>query len=191
MSTIAIFHPDLGIRAGVLDAAHRLSAAGHTTRIVDYYGDGRSFDDHTRADEYVTSIGFPTLMQAALDAVADLPDGFSVLGFSNGAGMAEYIATRRRVSKAVLGSGTLPVKMMGADTWPAGTAVQIHYSLGDPFRNEQWLDSVAASIRESGATLELYADYPGNGHLFTDPTLPDFDASNTELFWSRALTFLA
>ena len=34
-------------------------------------------------------------------------------------------------------------------------------------------------------------DYPGDGHLFTDPTLPDeFDADATELLWSRVLPFV-
>ena len=103
MATIAIFHSALGVREGVRDAARRLSAAGHEPHVVDYYGDNRSFDDQASAADYVDEVGFPALMQAAIDGVADLPDGFAVLGFSNGSGMAEYVTTRRSVSKAVLG----------------------------------------------------------------------------------------
>lgn len=191
MATVAIFHPDLGVREGVRDAARRLTEAGHVAHIVDYYGNGQAFDDHASAGAYVNSVGFPALMQAALDAVADLPDGFAVIGFSNGGGMAEYVATRRQVRQAVLGSGTLPIAMVGAETWPRTTAVQIHYAIDDPFRNEAWLESVVASVQESGALLERYTDYPGSGHLFTDPTLPDYDATNTEQFWQRVLGFLA
>jgi hypothetical protein len=52
------------------------------------------------------------------------------------------------------------------------------------------LESVVVSVQESGAYLERFVDYPGNGHLFTDPTLADFDSANTELFWQRVLAFL-
>lgn len=191
MATVAIFHPDLGIRAGVEDAARRLTDAGHVAHVVDYYGDGRTFDDHASAGAYVDSVGFPALMQAAVEAVADLDDGFSVLGFSSGSGMAEYVATCRDVAKAVLGSGTLPMEMLGATAWPSRTAAQIHYTVDDPFRNESWLESVVASIGESGAALEVYTSYPGDGHLFTDPTLSDYDRPNAELFWQRVVAFLA
>ena len=190
MATIAIFHSALGVREGVHDAARRLSEAGHDPYIVDYYGDYRSFDDQSSAAEYVDRVGFPALMQAAVDGVADLPDGLAVLGFSNGSGMAEYVVTRRAVSKAVLGSGTLPLAMMGADAWPTQTAAQIHYAAHDPFRNDEWLESVIDSVRSSGAPLEVYTEYPGDGHLFTDSTLRDYDEANTELFWERVRAFL-
>ena len=190
MAAIAILHSALGVREGVHDAARRLSEAGHDPHIVDYYGSNRSFDDQATAAEYVEEVGFPALMQAAVDGGADLPDGFAVLGFSNGSGMAEYIATRRSVSKAVLGSGTLPLAMLGADTWPAQTAVQIHYAADDPFRSDEWLESMIGSVRSSGAPLEVYTEYPGAGHLFTDSTLPEYDETNTELFWERVLAFL-
>ena len=129
-------------------------------------------------------------MQAAVDGVADLTDGFAVLGFSNGSGMAEYVATRRSVTKAVLGSGTLPMAMMGADAWPSRTAVQIHYAAHDPFRKDEWLQSVIDSVRSSGAPLDVYTEYPGDGHLFTDSTLSDYDKANADLFWERVLAFL-
>ncbi len=190
MATIAIFHSALGVREGVRDAARRLSDAGHDPYIVDYYGDSRRFDDYPSAADYVNKVGFPALMQAAVDGVADLPDGFAVLGFSNGSGMAEYVATRRAVTKAVLGSGTLPLAMMGAGAWPAQTAAQIHYAADDPFRNDEWLGSVIDSVRSSGAPLEVYTAYPGAGHLFTDSTLPDYDEASTELFWKRVQAFL-
>lgn len=191
MATVAIFHSDLGVRAGVRDAARRLTEAGHDAHVIDYYGDGRSFNDHESAGAYVESVGFPRLMQNALDAVADLPDGFATLGFSNGAGMAEFIALQRLVSRVVLGSGALPLAMIGSDAWPDGTAVQFHQADEDPFRNNEWLQSFVASVRASHAPIELFADYPGDGHLFTDATLDDFDATNTELFWQRVLAFLS
>jgi dienelactone hydrolase len=190
MAQIALFHSVLGVRPGVLDAAERLRAVGHDVRVVDQY-DGRVFDDYEEAAAHVESVGFPALMQRAVDAVADLPDGFVVVGFSNGAGMAEYVATQRRVSGVVMLSGTLPLAMIGADAWPAGVPAQIHYSTDDPNRSQEWLDDVVASIRAAGVPLDLHDDYENAGHLFTDASLPrEYDAESAELLWKRVLGFV-
>ena len=101
MTTIALFHSVLGVRRGVEDAADRLRAFGYDVHVVDQYG-GRSFDSPEEAAAHVEALGFPALMQAALGATADLPDGFVAAGFSNGAGMAEHVALHRSVSAAVL-----------------------------------------------------------------------------------------
>src|SRR3712207_9501707 len=47
--------------------------------------------------------------QAALDAVRELPDGFVAAGFSNGAGMAEYVAAQGRCAGVLMFSGALPL----------------------------------------------------------------------------------
>jgi len=43
----------------------------------------------------VTDVGFPAVMAKALEATADLPDRLVTMGFSNGAGFAEYVAASR------------------------------------------------------------------------------------------------
>ncbi len=59
-----------------------------------------------------------------------------------------------------------------------------------PYRDKAELDSFEAGVRASGARYEQF-DYPGNGHLFTDRTLPDeFDEQSAELLFSRMLAFL-
>ena len=190
MTTIALFHSVLGVRPGVLAAADRLRAAGHQVRVVDQY-DGEVFDDYAPAGAHVERVGFPALMAAALDGVADLPDGFVAAGFSNGAGMAEYVALQGRCSGALMISGALPLAMLGASAWPSGVPVQLHAAEADPMRHQEWNDAFVADVRESGATVEVF-DYPVRGHLFTDPSLPgEFDAVATELLWERALAFCA
>ena len=190
MPTIALFHSVLGVRSGVLDAADRLRAAGHQVRVIDQY-DGRVFDDYAEAGAHVDQLGFPALMAAALDGVADLPDGFVAAGFSNGAGMAEYVAAQGRCAGALMFSGALPLAMLGAAAWPSGVPVQLHAAETDPMRHQAWTDAFVADVQESGAAVEVF-DYPVGGHLFTDPSLPDeFDASATELLWERALSFCA
>jgi dienelactone hydrolase len=188
MTQIALFHSALGVRAGILDAADRLRADGHDVLVVDQLG-GRVFDDYTEAGQYTEQIGFPELMRRALEAVEGLPDGFVAAGFSNGAGMAEYVATQRRCGGALLFSGALPLAMLGAPGWPEGTPVQLHYTTGDPFRPQEWIDALAAAVRGGGAPIELF-DYPGSGHLFTDPSRPaEYDPGAAALAWERALTF--
>ncbi|MCZ2859462.1 dienelactone hydrolase family protein [Blastococcus sp. VKM Ac-2987] len=190
MTSIALFHSVLGVRPGITDAAARLRAAGHEVLVVDQY-DGRTFDDYGVAGAYVADVGFPALMSRAVEAVGDLPDGFVAAGFSNGAGMAEFVATQRRCAGLLLFSGALPVHLLGADRWPPGLPAQLHHTEGDPFRKQQWLDSVIADARAAGAEIEVH-DYPGAGHLFTDPSLPaEYDAAATELLWTRALGFCA
>ncbi|HVF14423.1 MAG TPA: dienelactone hydrolase family protein, partial [Acidimicrobiales bacterium] len=153
MADIALFHSVLGIRPGIRDAAERLRSAGHSVTIVDQF-DGRVFPDYEEAARHTESIGFPVLMQRALDGVDELPDGFVAIGFSNGGGMAEYVATQRRVGGAVLLSGALPLSMIGVDDWSAGVPVQIHYALDDPNRLQAWIDALVERIEAAGAPLE-------------------------------------
>jgi dienelactone hydrolase len=189
MTSIALFHSVLGVRPGILDAAERFRADGHDVLVVDQY-DGRVFDDYAEAGRYTEQIGFPELMDRALAAVEQLPDGFVAAGFSNGAGMAEHVATRRRCAGALLFSGALPLGILGAPGWPAETPVQLHYATGDPFRSEDWVDALVADVRDAGAPVEIF-DYPASGHLFTDRSLPaEFDADSAELLFSRARAFL-
>jgi dienelactone hydrolase len=163
----------------VHDAAERLRAAGHEVLVVDQY-DGRVFDDYEEAGAFVEEVGFPELMRRAVAAVEVLPDGFVPAGFSNGGGMAEYVATKRAVGGMLMLSGALPPEVLGVEAWPRGVPAQIHYALDDPSRNQEWIDTVAEQVRAT-AVVEVF-DYEGRGHLFTDSSLPDeYDAAAAEL----------
>ena len=188
MTQIALFHSVLGLRPGIHDAAARLREAGHDVLVVDQY-EGRVFDAYEEAGAFAEGLGYPELMRRALEAVAGLDDGFVAAGFSNGGGMAEFVATQRRVGGVVMVSGTLPLAMLGVEAWPAGVPAQVHATTGDPLRNQEWHDAVTAAVRAAGAPLEVF-DYAGAGHLFTDASLPDeFDAEATEAFFGHLLAF--
>ena len=190
MTRIALFHSVLGVRPGVLDAAERLRAAGHEVTVVDQY-DGLVFDDYAEAGAHVDRVGFPALMAAAVAGVAGLDDGFVAAGFSNGAGMAEHVATQRRCGGALLFSGALPLAVLGAAAWPGAVPVQLHRAEGDPKRDAEWDADFVADVRRSGAPVEVFS-YPVTGHLFTDASLPaEFDGPATDLLWERALEFCA
>ena len=103
--------------------------------------------------------------------------------------MAEYVATERSVGGVVMLSGALPLPMIGVESWPRGVPAQIHYAVGDPTRNQEWIDAVAESVRAAGRSLEVF-DYDGSGHLFTDPSLPgEYDPVAAALLWDRVLAF--
>lgn len=185
MAQIALFHSVLGVGPGIVAAVERLEAADHQVLVVDQY-EGRVFDDYEPAGDFAESIGFPSLMQGALSAVETLEDGFVVAGFSNGAGMAQYVATQRQVAGAVLMSGALPLSVLGAESWPEGVPTQIHYATQDPFRDQDWLD---AAINDIGryAPVEFF-EYPASGHLFADPSRPDeYAPEAAALLWERVL----
>ena len=187
MALVALFHSALGVTPGIDDAAARLRTGGHEVHVVDYYG-GRVFDDYDPAVAHVDEVGFPALMAAALDGVSDLPDGFVPAGFSNGAGLAQYVAGQRRVSGAVMLSGAIDPAYLET-TWPPGVPAQIHTTVDDPWRDEG-IEAAAAAVEAAGATVEVF-DYPGSGHLFADPSRADeYQPEEAELMWSRVLAFL-
>ncbi len=48
---------------------------------------------------------------------------------------------------------------------------------------------MAASVRAAGTTVEVF-EYPGGGHLFTDPSLPEeHQPREAALLWERVLAF--
>lgn len=189
MTTVAVFHSVLGVRPGIDDAAELLRSRGHDVHVVDQY-EGRTFDDYGPAERYVSEVGFPALMDKALELTADLPDGFAVAGFSNGGGMAEYVAASRPgVRGVVMISGALDPAEIGV-TWPQGVPAQVHATIDDPRRVQKWIDAVATAVEDAGATIERF-DYPGSGHLFADPSKADeYQPAEAELMWSRVTAFL-
>ena len=191
MTTVALFHSALGVRQGVLDAAERLRQDGHEVLVPDLY-DGRTFDDYPPAMAFAhEEVGLATLTGRALDAVAGVPDGFVTAGFSLGCIMAVHVATRRTVSGVLMMSGAIPVSAFGdGRRWPAGVPAQTHSTVGDPWREQEENDQAIRDIEAGGGAIEVY-DYPGSGHLFSDPTLPaEYDPAATEVLWGRALPFV-
>jgi hypothetical protein len=83
MTQIALLHHGRGTPPGVLDAAARLRADGHAVRLV--HLDGAR-----------------DLVSAAVDAVADLPDGFVAAGFPADEPVVRAVAARRSGCDALL-----------------------------------------------------------------------------------------
>jgi dienelactone hydrolase len=192
MPHIALFHSVLGNRPGLGQAAAVLRSAGHDVDIIDQY-DGRMFDSYEEAGAFAQSVGYPVLMQRAVELVAGLPTDVVYAGFSNGGGMSAYVATQRPGARGVLmlsGAADPAILGLGDTLWPAGVPAQIHYTYGDPFRSDDSIAAVRAWLRAADAPLEQY-DYVGSGHLFTDESLPaEYEPGNAAALWPRVLEFL-
>lgn len=194
MAHIALFHSVLGVRDGVRAAADVLRDAGHTVTVVDQY-EGRVFDDYEEASRYADGeVGMPALTAAALSAVEGLPEDLVVAGFSNGGGMAQWVALHRPVSGAVLFSGIIAPRWLETLEpglrWPSGVPVQSHYMRADPFYDGSGVEEFGAMVAEAGGVLDHHW-YEGDGHLFTDASLPaEYDAEASDLLWQRVLAFL-
>jgi dienelactone hydrolase len=186
---VVLFHSALGLRPAVLDWAVRLRAAGHQVKTPDSF-DAQVFtrleDGSRKRDE----LGIPELIRRAQAAVADLPPGLVLAGFSMGAAAAQYLAATLPGAKgAILMHGALRPEEIGVKAWPAGVAVQIHHSKKDPLVDTDKVKALQAAVKGAGAPVEVHV-YPGDKHLFADAASDDFEAQSAQLMEERVLAFL-
>lgn len=189
MATVVIFHSALGLRRDVRTLADRLSAAGHSAHPIDLF-DGATFDELDSGASRRDSIGITELIRRAQVGVEGLADAIVYVGFSMGAALAELLAaTAPGARGAVLIGGALAPSALGLERWPESAAVEVHYTAGDVSVDVAQVAALSDAVRAATASFEAFA-YPGSGHLFTDPDLPDFDARSTEELYQRILRFV-
>jgi dienelactone hydrolase len=68
--------------------------------------------------------------------------------------------------------------------------VQIHGAEGDEFFGED-LPAARELVEIAGPELAELFVYPASGHLFTDSSLPTYDAESAALVLERSTAFLA
>ena len=194
MAEVVVFHSVLGLRPGVLGAAERLRAGGHTVHTPDLF-DGEVFDsidDGMRKEE---TLGSREIARRTEEAVAGLSAGLVFAGFSMGVAYAEWLAASRPGALgAVLMHGAVPVEALieyfDVERWPEGVPVQVHYAADDPWvEAEQEVVPLGDAVRGAGAEFEDYV-YPGPGHLFADPDFFEYDRASSEAMWERVIAFL-
>ena len=186
MAEILLFHHAQGQTPGFLSFADELRAAGHTVHTPDLY-EGRTFDSLEDGVGYAREVGFATVAGRGVAAADALPDGLVYGGFSLGAAAAQNLAQNRAGAKgALLFHAAFPLSEFG-DSWPPGVPLQIHMMEGD-----QWALEDLPAARElveaiDGAELFLY---PGDGHLFADSSLADYDEQAAAQLQERVLELL-
>ena len=185
MAELLLFHHAQGQTPGFLAFADDLRAAGHTVHAPDLY-DGNTFAELDEGVGYAKQVGFGTIGERGRIAAEGLPNELVYGGFSLGVMPAQMLAqTRPRAKGALLFSAAFPASEFG-DQWPQGVPLQIHMMESDEWALE---DLPAARQLETVEGAELFL-YPGDGHLFADSSLPDYDESAATLLKQRVLGFL-
>src|SRR5579863_10164869 len=192
MAEVVLFHHVQGLTDGVRAFAEELRAGGHTVHTPDLFEGERpaTIEDGIAL---CGRIGDETLNARADAAVAALSPGLVYAGFSFGGGTAQRLAqTRPGARGALLYESFVSLTAEWAfGPWPDGLPVQVHGMDKDPFFA---LEGDLAAAREMAAAvgpeLAQVFTYPGDGHLFTDSSLPAYDPDATALVLRRSREFL-
>jgi dienelactone hydrolase len=73
---------------------------------------------------------------------------------------------------------------------PIGTPVQAHVAGDDRFAPAGQLAAFHTSAAQAGAAATLHT-YPGAGHFYTDPSLPDYNFAAAARTWQRVDALLS
>jgi dienelactone hydrolase len=189
MTEIVLYHHVQGLTPGVLAFADKLRSAGHIVHTPDLFG-GRTFDDLETGMGFVREIGFGEVLDRGEQAVDGLPDELVYAGFSLGVVPAQKLAqTRSGALGALFFHSCLPESEFGS-SWPKRVPLQIHAMDRDPFFVDEGDIDAARALLKEAEEAEMFL-YPGDQHLFTDSSLPSYDAQATDLLMERVLEFLA
>ncbi|MFI5914023.1 dienelactone hydrolase family protein [Dactylosporangium sp. NPDC051541] len=181
MAEVVLFHHLRGLTDGVRALADGLRAGGHTVHTPDLFGGVR-----------------PDSLEAGAALAKEIDerdwsefDGLVYAGVSWGVMLAQRLAqTRPGARGALLYEACLPVTGEWAiGPWPQGVPVQIHGMDDDPFFAREGDLEAAEALIKSTSRAQLYV-YKGDRHLFTDSTLPSYDADATALVLERSRAFL-
>jgi dienelactone hydrolase len=184
MAEVLLFHHAQGLTPGCRSLAEALRAGGHVVHLPDLY-EGRTFDDLDAGVAHAREIGFDTIVERGRAAAAGLPDGLVYAGMSLGALPAATLALERPGARGLLFlHGCVRPSDLGG-VWPDGLPAQIHV-----MEDDAWGDLEEARVLSTTVEgVELFL-YPGDAHLFTDDSLPVYDADAAALVRERVLRFL-
>jgi dienelactone hydrolase len=183
MTDVILFHHALGVTDGMTAFADRLRDGGHRVTVGDLFG-GKTFEEIEDGVAYEEELGWDEMIGRSEAAIAPLPPGVVIGGFSLGAVYGQRLAqTREGTLGALFYHGAMPPTEFG--TWPAELPLQVHASEGDA-----WFDrGVGEQLASAAPDGELFL-YPGSGHLFTDSSWHEYDEASTRLVVDRTLGFL-
>jgi dienelactone hydrolase len=186
MAEVLLFQHAQGQTAGFLAFADELRAAGHVVHAPDLY-DGKTFAELTDGVGYAGQVGFDVIIERGVATAEDLPAEIVYAGFSLGVLPAQMLAqTRPGAQGALLLSACMPTSEFGTP-WPDGVPVQIHM-----MDKDEWVEEdlpAARNLVDEIENAELFL-YPGDGHLFADSSLADFDEEAAALPKERVFAFL-
>lgn len=188
MAEVLLFHHALGVTPGIEETARVLRDAGNVVHVADLFG-GETFASLEEGVDHAEELGFGTLLERGRAATDDLPPGLVYVGVSLGVLPAQALAQTRPGAKgAVLLEACIPVSEFGEE-WPAEVPVQVHGMDADPFFAGEGDVDAARDLVDASQDAELFL-YPGDRHLFTDPSLPSYEPEAAALVTERVVRFL-
>lgn len=189
MAEVLLFHHVQGLTDGVTAFADDLRAGGHTVHAPDLF-DGRTFESIQDGFAYVKSLDEGTIDQRVAAAVEGLPEALVYAGISYGVPPALQLAVTRPGAQAlVMLESAMPIEGEWAvGPFPEGVPLQIHGGEGDEFFQED-KEFADQAVELLGDRAELFV-YPVQQHLFTDRSLPSYDADSAALVTQRFLGLL-
>ena len=173
MTTLVLFHHVLGLTHGVTYLADALRREGVEVLTPDLFV-GRTFEDLSTGLAFVNQLGDDELLQRAESACDGLPADVVYGGLSLGVFLAQHLLqTRPGASGAVLLHSFFdPSRFPGA--WPEECPVEVFGMDHDPFFVEDGDLAAAQAWQREHGNLHIHL-YPGDKHLFLEPSLPDYD----------------
>ena len=187
MTEVLLFHHALGLTDGVKAFAEDLRSAGHVVHTPDLY-EGETFDSVPDGVANARSIGFGTIMERGATAAEGLPNDLFYAGFSLGVMPAQSLTQTRPGARGGLFYYAFLDPAEFETPWPQGVPAQIHMMRDDPEVQEGDLDA-ARAFDGSIESAELFL-YPGDKHLFAEPSFSDYDEAAATLVRERTLAFL-
>ena len=190
MAEVLLFHHVQGLTDGVRAFADDLRAGGHTVHAPDLF-DGQTFGSIQDGFSYVKSLDEGTIDQRVAAAVEGLPEALVYAGISYGVPPALQLAVTRPGAQA---SGDARVRhahrgRVGRRPVPRGPAA------ADPRRRGRRVLPGGQGVRRPGRRAPRRSGrsvfvYPTQQHLFTDRSLPAYDADSAALVTQRILGLL-
>jgi dienelactone hydrolase len=184
MAEVLLFHHVQGLTDGVRAFADDLAAGGHTVHAPDLF-DGQTFGSIEDGFSYVKSLDEGTVDQRVAAAVEGLPEALVYAGISYGVPPALQLAVTRPGARAlVMLESAMPIEGEWAvGPFPEGVPLQIHGGEGDEyFQEDRPFAEQAVELLADRAELFVY---PVQQHLFTDRSLPSYDADSAALVTQR------
>ena len=185
MADVLLFHHIQGLTTGVVEFADELRAAGHTVHTPDLY-DGRTFDSIQDGAGLRAGRGRPRLRRAGRrDRAPGCRRAWSTRA-SPSASQAQRLAqTRPGATGALLFESCIPITGEWAfGPWPDGVPGP------DPRQGRRRVLRPRGrhrrrprDRRDRSTDAELFT-YPGDQHLFADPSLASYDAEAAALLKS-------
>ncbi|WP_274518624.1 dienelactone hydrolase family protein [Demequina lutea] len=179
-----LFHHAQGLTEGLRELAERIRAAGHEVHTPDMYS-GVVFGRLDEGLAFASRIGHDAIEEVARRAARQHPHADTAMGFSLGAFPAQLLAQEwKRIHNLVLVAGGLPPRDLGGD-WRFDVRLSVH--VADP---DDWIPTGSLETLLHHARGPHVHRYPGIGHMFVDPSSPDYDADSADLFEERLLAWL-